>query len=77
MNYEQMVLETDRLIRRTMLHNDIAAGLLTLLAVSLMIAVGVMLFKEHRLKARARKAELALMERQNEEHGGYYQDKAV
>lgn len=57
MNYEQMVQETNDLIRRVMLRNEIEMAVLLLAGISLLIAFGLMVWKEHREKVRHLRAE--------------------
>ena len=57
MNVEQLTRETDELIRRTMLHNEIASFLLLTVCIAVLIGVALMVWSEHREKVRRIRAE--------------------
>ena len=57
MDYNQMVKETDELIRRVMLHNDIVTWGLGVMLAGLMIVLGWIAWTEHREKMKNLRAQ--------------------
>ncbi len=52
MNYEQMIRETDDIVRRVMWHNDMVTWLLGGMLAGLMIVLGWIAWSEHRERMR-------------------------
>ena len=64
MDYNQMVKETDELIRRVMRYNAISQWILVGAAVTLILIVGYCWIVEHQAKMRRMKKEMAWEEEQ-------------
>jgi hypothetical protein len=67
MNYEDMVRETDMLIRRVMIHNDIMTWVLTAMVAGLVLMLGWLALQEHREKMRQYRAQREWEEMQNQQ----------
>jgi hypothetical protein len=67
MNYEEMVRETDNLIRRVMIHNDIMTWVLTAMVAGLVLMLGWLALQEHREKMRQYRAQREWEEMQNKQ----------
>lgn len=67
MNYEEMVRETDMLIRRVMIHNDIMTWVLTAMVAGLVLMLGWLALQEHREKMRQYRAQREWEEMQNQQ----------
>lgn len=67
MNYEEMVRETDNLIRRVMIHNDIMSWVLTAMVAGLVLMLGWLALQEHREKMRQYRAQREWEEMQNQQ----------
>ena len=67
MNYEDMVRETDMLIRRVMIHNDIMTWVLTVMVAGLVLMLGWLALQEHREKMRQYRAQREWEEMQNQQ----------
>lgn len=67
MNYEDMVRETDMLIRRVMIHNDIMTWVLTAMVSGLVLMLGWLALQEHREKMRQYRAQREWEEMQNQQ----------
>lgn len=75
MNYEQMIRETDDIVRRVMWHNDMVTWLLGGMLAGLMIVLGWIAWSEHREKMKilrsaqdaAREADLTRAQREWED----------
>lgn len=57
MDYTEMIKETNELVRRVMLHNDIASWALMVLVGGLILMIGWLALQEHREKMRQYKAQ--------------------
>lgn len=57
MDYTEMIKETNELVRRVMLHNDIASWALMVLVGGLILMLGWLALQEHREKMRQYKAQ--------------------
>lgn len=57
MDYTEMIKETNELVRRVMLHNDIASWALMVLVGGLILMIGWLALQEHREKMRQYRAQ--------------------
>lgn len=57
MDYTEMIKETNELVRRVMLHNDIASWALMVLVGGLILMIGWLALQEHREKMRQYKSQ--------------------
>lgn len=57
MDYTEMIKETNELVRRVMLHNDIASWALMVLVGGLILMLGWLALQEHKEKMRQYKAQ--------------------
>lgn len=67
MNYDEMIRETDKLIRRVMIHNDIMSWVLTAMVAGLVLMLGWLALQEHREKMRQYRAQREWEEMQNQQ----------
>jgi hypothetical protein len=67
MNYDEMIRETDKLIRRVMIHNDIMTWVLTAMVAGLVLMLGWLALQEHREKMRQYRAQREWEEMQNQQ----------
>lgn len=52
MNYDQLIADTDKLVRRVMMTNDIVVWTLSAMLMALMVLLGWWAWKEHQEKMR-------------------------
>lgn len=52
MSYDQLIKDTDNMIRKIMIQNDIVVWSLSFLLVALMVLIGWMSWQEHKEKMR-------------------------
>lgn len=67
MDYTEMIKETNELVRRVMLHNDIASWALMVLVGGLILMIGWLTLQEHREKMRQYRAQREWEEMQNQQ----------
>lgn len=72
MNYEQMIRETDDIVRRVMWHNDMVTWLLGSMLAGLMIVLGWIAWSEHREKMKQLRAQQEWMDMQAARNEPYY-----
>ena len=72
MNYEAMIRETDELVRRVMLHNEVSTWLLACVGVALMFALAWFAWTEHREKMRQMRTQREWEEMQVAMNEPYY-----
>ena len=72
MNYDEIIQETNAVIRRVMLHNDIATWGISALLAGLILAVGWFAWTEHREKMRLLRAQRQDAEWDGVRTGQYY-----
>ena len=63
----EMIKETNELVRRVMLHNDIASWALMVLVGGLILMIGWLTLQEHREKMRQYRAQREWEEMQNQQ----------
>ena len=57
MNYEQMIKETDEMIRRIMIRNQVVSAVLIALCVVLIVLVAIMVYQDTRERKARRNAK--------------------
>ena len=57
MNYEQMIKETDEMIRRIIIRNQVVSAVLIALCVVLIVLVGIMVYQDTRERKARRSAK--------------------
>ena len=72
MNYEQMIRETDDIVRRVMWHNELTTWLLGGMLAGLMIVLGWIAWSEHREKMKQLRAQQEWMDMQTARNEPYY-----
>lgn len=72
MNYEQMIRETDDIVRRVMWHNDMVTWLLGGMLAGLMIVLGWIAWSEHREKMKQLRAQREWEDMQAARNEPYY-----